>query len=404
MPSVTETEPPSSGCSSLQQTLRTFSQRLIAAQRSIRPLEAIQWDEQVERQFLASGGRELPRVTRDDYRPLPFDPDKKQMEFQDLERDVLRTLGERDGAGRILVRMCREYTGLVRLLAYRGTRTFSTISNRLFGTALNGAGDALLQTLDQVSHTYPASCESEDPIYTAEDTRRELENRLSGCFAPEPVRFKIVDGIPADASAGTHYLKLRRDARYSDADMRMLEVHEGWVHLGTSFNARSQNACAFLSKGPPTSTRTQEGLAVLSELKSGAATHRRVNSLRQRVLGIRQAEEGADFRDVYRFLHESEPDDRECYLQTSRMFRGSLPSGAGPFTKDLSYAQGLTAVSGLAELDPRFHLLFCGKTAVEDLDTLEELSETGLLESARFIPPPFVHEHSYPQITQISQI
>src|SRR5262245_47816409 len=128
MPNENESEPPSSGCSSLQHTLRTFSQRLIAAQRSIRPLEAVRWDEQVERQFLAAGGRELPKITRDDYRPLPFDPDEKQMEFQDLERDVLRALGERDGAGRILVRMCREYTSMVRLLAYRGTSTFVTIS------------------------------------------------------------------------------------------------------------------------------------------------------------------------------------------------------------------------------------------------------------------------------------
>lgn len=394
MPTLTESEPPSAGCSSLEQTLRHFSQRLIAAQRSIRPLEAIQWDEQVERQFLACGGRELPKISRDDYRPLPFDPDQKQMELQDLERDVLRALGSRDGPGRILVRMCREYVNLVRLLAYRGTKTFCTISTRLYGSALNGAGNALLDSLDGISQRFPRAHDSAHVVLDSHQMMDELTGRLEPFFAPDEIRFKVVDRIAADAVAGSDYLKLRRDAQYSPADVRMLEVHEGWVHLGTSFNARRQDACAFLSKGPPSSTRTQEGLAVLTELKTGAATASRVDQLRQRVLGIRMAEEGADFCDVYRSLHDFEPDDRECYHRTARIFRGSLPAGAGPFTKDLSYVEGLTTVADAAEKDPRFNLLFCGKTAVEDLDALSELSDAGLLEPPQFIPPPFRGEQA----------
>ena len=49
-------------------------------------------------------------------------------------------------------------------------------------------------------------------------------------------------------------------------DLRLLEVHEGWVHLGTTLNGQSQPVCTFLSKGPPSSTLTQEGLAVLTEV------------------------------------------------------------------------------------------------------------------------------------------
>ncbi len=389
MPTSTELEPPCSRTTHLEQTLRHFSQRLIAAQRSVRPLEAIQWDQQIESQFLASAGRELPKITREDYRPLPFDPAQKQMEFEDLERDVARVLGPREGSGRILVRMCQEYANLVRLLAYRGTKTFCTISTRLYGSALNGAGDSLLRTLDDAEQRFPIGTESTEATLTSEQTMGELAGRLDQLFAPDEIRFKIVDRIAADAVAGSDYLKLRKDAQYTPADVRMLEVHEGWVHLGTSLNARRQEACAFLCKGPPSSTRTQEGLAVFTELKTGAATTNRLNQLRQRVLGVRMAEEGADFCDVYRFLHACEPDDRECYYRTVRIFRGSLPSGAGPFTKDLSYVQGLAAVANAADRDPRFNLLFCGKTAVEDLDSLGELSDAGLLEPPQFVPPPF---------------
>jgi hypothetical protein len=46
-------------------------------------------------------------------------------------------------------------------------------------------------------------------------------------------------------------------------------------------------------------------------------------------------------------------------------------------------------VADAAESDSRFNLLFCGKTAVEDLDSLGELSDAGLLEPPQFVPPPF---------------
>jgi hypothetical protein len=44
------------------------------------------------------------------------------------------------------------------------------------------------------------------------------------------------------------------------------EVHEGWVHVGTTLNGRSQPVCEFLSIGPPRCAATQEGLAVIMEI------------------------------------------------------------------------------------------------------------------------------------------
>src|SRR5205823_13863655 len=216
-------------------------------------------------------------------------------------------------------------------------------------------------------------------------------SRLQNYFPHESVSFKIGDRLAADSAAGIDYLKLRREAHYTPDDIRLLEVHEGWVHVGTSLNAQDQKVCAFLRKGPPSSTRTQEGLAVLTEFLSAAAHPGRVRRLRQRVLGIRMAEDGADFLQVFNFLRDTEPDDRECYQQTARLFRGSLPSGCGPFTKDLCYVQGLARVvdfmrNGRPDLMP---LLFCGKTAVEDLPALGELADDGMLTPPRFIPPPF---------------
>src|SRR5205807_575743 len=81
---------------------------------------------------------------------------------------------------------------------------------------------------------------------------------------------RLSDDILADAAAGSDYIKLRRDAHFTQRDLALLEVHEGWVHLGTTLNGQRQPVCSFLSKGTPATTRTQEGLAVLAELLAGA--------------------------------------------------------------------------------------------------------------------------------------
>ncbi len=390
MSALTEIEPPGCTDTTLAGAIRHFSQRLLSAQRPIHLLNSLIWDEQVERDFLASQCRELPAVTRASYlnRPLPFDPDLKQLELVDLARDVKRSLG-RHGVGAILVRMCNEYAGLVRLLAYRGTKLFADLSAKLFGRAHDSAA-AELQLLDQMERRFP-SRHDHTPARCAEDALSELACRLRIFFPNENIRFKLAERLSAHAVAGYDCLKLQRGDQYTSDEIRLLEVHEGWVHIGTSLNAQSQPICKFLQKCPPTSTRTQEGLAVLAEFLTASAHPARLRRLRLRVEGIRMAEEGADFLQVFHRFHEAFDDDRDCYRQTARIFRGSLPSGCGPFTKDLTYVRGLAAAidifrSGRTDVTP---LLFCGKTAIEDIDTLAELSESGYLSPPRFVPPPF---------------
>ena len=74
--------------------VRALSDRLVEAQRPIRVLDAIKWDEEVERTFFERGCRELPAITRDYYlsRPLPFDPE--QMEVLEVVADSGRPSGE----------------------------------------------------------------------------------------------------------------------------------------------------------------------------------------------------------------------------------------------------------------------------------------------------------------------
>src|SRR5438067_2768742 len=124
--SATVDGPPAKLLSSYETMVRALSDRLVEAQRPIRILDAIKWDDEIERLFFEKGGRELPPVTRDYYlsRPLPFDPEQKQHEFHAIERDIRRQLGEFNAPGQIMARMCQEYREVVHMLASRGTRAF----------------------------------------------------------------------------------------------------------------------------------------------------------------------------------------------------------------------------------------------------------------------------------------
>jgi len=293
--------------------IRALSDRLVEAQRPIRILDAIKWDDDIERAFFEKGCRELPPVTRDYYsrRPLPFDPEQKHQEFHTIERDVRRQLGEFNGPGQIMTRMCQEYREVVDMLNQRGSRAFARISERLYGSASDSfhAGDPNLadlghlmsDTLNNLSHETIFG--ENEPALDAEETVARLSARLKGYFQDElSVRVRLSDGILADAAAGSDYIKIRQQARFTERDVRLLEVHEGWVHLGTTLNGQSQPICTFLSKGPPSSTITQEGLAVLTEIFAFASTPARVRRLTNRIEGVAMAEAGANFLEVYRYF------------------------------------------------------------------------------------------------------
>jgi uncharacterized protein (TIGR02421 family) len=394
--------------------VRRLSDRLVEAQRPIRVLDAIKWDDEIERAFFAAGCRELPPVTRDYYlaRPLPFDAEAKLQELQTLERDLRRQLGEFNAPGQIMTRMCQEYREVVRLLRARGTPAFTEISERLYGSASDSfhAGDPNLadlghmisDILDNLSHDTIFGYE--DPSLDARQTVALLSERLGGYFRADqgvcPVRVRLSDGIVADAAAGSDYIKIRDSARFTPREVRLLEVHEGWVHVGTTLNGQLQPVCTFLSKGPPSATVTQEGLAVITEILAFASHPGRLRRLTNRIEGVAMAEAGANFLEVYRFFLEEGYDSRESYQHTARIFRGSLPEGCGPFTKDLCYSKGFVLVYNFIRLAVsrglarRVPLLFCGKTTLADVKTLAQLVDEGLVVPPRFVPPQFGDLHA----------
>lgn len=390
-----------------QQTVRELSERLVQAQRPIRVLDAIKWDTDIKQGFFKKKFKKLPEVDATYYHKLllNFDPDIKKEELYTIERDVRRQLGQFSAIGSILQRMCREYRELIRMLEARGNPEFSKISQELYGSADDAfyAGAPRLKDLASlISNTLShlknqAETDMDVKRYTSEEAVAILGERLAHYFgggSKQQVRVKLSDGIIADAAAGAEFIKIRKDAHFSERDLRVIEVHEGWVHMGTTLNGLNQPICTFLSKGPPSSTMTQEGLAIIMEIFTFTSYPGRVRRLTDRITAISMAEQGANFIDIFNFYRDRGLNDDDSYSVASRVFRGSTPDG-GPFTKDLVYSKGFVLIYNYIRLaiqrglGTRIPLLFTGKTTLEDQRILADLVEEGLVIPPKYVPPQF---------------
>jgi uncharacterized protein (TIGR02421 family) len=196
----------------------------------------------------------------------------------------------------------------------------------------------------------------------------------------------------AKVVAGATRVRVRADATFTPWEADALWHHEVETHALTGQNGAAQPEVGFLRVGGPRSTRTQEGLAVFTELHHHCASIERLQRLANRVLLVDMAEQGASFVDLYRHLVERGATAREAYLDAQRVCRGGLVTGGAPFTKDTVYLAGLLDVQAFLSAVVRegfrdeMELLSCGRIALEDLTALVHLRRRGILQRPRFIP------------------
>jgi uncharacterized protein (TIGR02421 family) len=385
--------------------VRQLSDRIVEAQRPIRILDSIKWCSEVRATFFDNGCRELPLVDPGYYRqrnPLEFDPVTVRNELHQIERDIARSLGQLNPLSAIMRRICREYQTVTRMLEARGTADFNLLSEELYGSASDvfHAGDPTLADLGTQMESILINLLKNESMVEAEkdisagEAVDMLNRRLLDVFPDAGIRVLLNDQMTADAAAGSDYLKIRSDARFNALDIDVLEVHEGWVHLGTTLNGTAQPWCTFLSKGPPSATTTQEGLAVLTEILTMRSSPGRLYRLINRVRAITLAEDGADFIEVFDYLREHDMSDEDSYGIAVRIFRGSTPAGK-PFTKDLAYMRGFVQTYNFLRLAmsegklDNLPLLFCGKITLEDINTYRLLMDEGVVIRPQFLPPHF---------------
>ncbi|HCM41372.1 MAG: hypothetical protein A2Z97_10560 [Bdellovibrionales bacterium GWB1_52_6] len=388
-----------------KEKIARLSHRIVELQKPIRVLDSIKWDHSIETALRKSSFKELPSVGPEYYErnQLGFDPQARLADWRDLVEEIDRVLGPEDDIGRLLKTISDQYMDCIRLLLARGTPDFWRYSSKLYGSPKDKFFDDknTILSLGQLLYKILGGLDNESlgaeypRVIEAEEVVRALNERFENYFGDQAVRAKISDGIVAEASAGGDIVKIRHSSKFSERDIDILEVHEGWVHLGTSQNGQRQHIAKWLGKGPPRVASTQEGLAVIMEIFTFRSYPRRARHINDRILAIDKAEDGANLLEVIEFYRTEGYSEDESIHNATRIFRGGVVEGGAPFTKDISYCKGFVENYNFMRAAIRAgrpHLvpfLFAGKLNVEDIPLLYQKHKEGIIDGPSFLPPQF---------------
>lgn len=369
--------------------------RLVAAVRPIRMLEAVSWPAQVQESFLAAwrvGHLSMPRIA---YPRFDFHEVRHELDA------VYRAADPDHPLGHYLRQTSESWRIATRLLDVLGSHRVTAYSARLFGRPvemLPGNGPTNLEAahhfvdlaneLDQELRSAEASY-----VLPAEQVQQELQQAIDAFFVGHSIRVELDANLIAKAAASPTRIRLRTNTGFSEYDRNQLLMHEAYVHTLTGLNGREQPWLKSMARGAPRTTATQEGLATLSEMLSGAMDIGRMKRISLRIIAIDKAIRGADFIEVFRFFIDSGQSDSDSFTSAQRVFRGVPLAGGGAFTKDTVYLHGLLAVHTFFRWClrhrqlARARQLFAGKMALEDVFALETQFASGAIAAPDFLPP-----------------
>lgn len=271
--------------------------------------------------------------------PFPVDVNGKKramdLFMEDLARSDLSLLIKR-----IFTQRIQDYHTLLSMMENFDTAFFYDNSVKLYGSSHKmNKNNAFLYFLEQM------------PAFTVPDTGVKgfeasagmdfLRGKLCELFNPGDFEVKPSTSLLSDSSSGRRTLKLNPIKNYSQKQLEVFLVHEGWVHLGTSLNGAAQSDHLWLGTWAPRTTFLQEGLALLTEIITGCLTPERWNKVVLRHLATSMAEKGSPINDVYVYLRHHEMEDLDAFKLALRVFRGVPLEGGMAFTKELLYLHGM---------------------------------------------------------------
>jgi uncharacterized protein (TIGR02421 family) len=304
-----------------------------------------------------------------------------QLEFSPQE--LLDSLGSAPISGIEDRRLRRLYTNrreelvkIVQMLQARGTRGF-------FKHSLDLVGRPPRDIVQDAEDILSLPREDGQRDLSAEEVKEMLERHVRLYQKRYPGFECKIDMVPHMSSTmyvDRNRIHVKEGARYSRAAAECDKHHEIEAHVLTWLNGQEQ-PLGLLRVGMRGTMAFQESLGVFTEIASGVMAPERVASLCSRVVAVDSLVRGMEFFDLFERLVEEFGFDAEfAYSVCQRVFR------AGGFTKDWVY---LAEVGGILRYwatggDPA-HLLL-GKVALDEMDTVKELLEEGVLVPPKYLP------------------
>ncbi|MGZ8189721.1 MAG: tyrosine/phenylalanine carboxypeptidase domain-containing protein [Methylococcaceae bacterium] len=265
-----------------KQRIRKVAHLLYDGARRVRILRSIDWHTQVKQGFFAKGAKELPEVSYPGFDASPT---------IDIIREARRIIIPVSPIDLWLERQANSIETGARMLAGVGTPAFFEHSRQVYGEPTAPLRYIPVNSLelaqsvhDVINQLARIDMGVAPPAHlSADDVAREIRAAVSVHFGEDAPKVTLVDTLSANALATAVEIRIRRDARFTDRDAAKLLNHEAYIHVATSLNGRFQTDLPILGAGHPSTTRTQEGLAVFAEIISGTMELDRLRRLADRV-------------------------------------------------------------------------------------------------------------------------
>ena len=368
-----------------------LSDLIFKASRKVKILRHIAWSEDIRNEFFDKGCSEIPKVNYPNY-----DPSELNLILAKTEKLMGDTRYDEWLKNKI-----SDIKKSSDLLCSCGTKDFFKFSTDIYGLPTTPIHDKATKPID-LSEKFEEIINSIDtnqvkkmqsPKIDSTVVAERISKSVSEYFGNQAPKLKIVKELSAKATASSKTIKLRENGEFAETDVKQLINHEAYIHVATTLNGRAQKDMKILGSNYGSITKTQEGLAVFSELITGSIDVDRMRRISDRVVAIQMSIDGADFIEVYKFFLEKNGSRNQSYESARRVFRGGLLTGGAPFTKDIVYLDGLIRVynffrSAIAQGKTEcINLIFAGKMDLDDIPVIHSMFKDGLIQSPNFVPP-----------------
>lgn len=310
--------------------------------KSFQVLKHLSWPTGADEKFLRNWRKGTPRLPH-----ISLEIPNQQFLISQLER-LRDECSADEPIEKFLFDTADSYVLAGKMLQSVGTKKFSKYSKQIYGapddpyknqyvTGLDAAR-YLLEVTKHLLHDVlvPETSFDIPPEKFAKWIRQEVNN----FFGEDKVEVVVDETISARALASSKKVKISSEAIFSELDKKQLLNHEAFIHTASMINGKLQ-PLQCLSLGAPRTTRTQEGLAVISEILTMSIDIIRLRRIALRVIAVHMALNGADFIEVFKYFLAEGQTEEDAVRSTQRIFRGGDVKGGVVFTKDSVYLKGV---------------------------------------------------------------